>query len=344
MIALTERQRNILFCVVELYNATGEAVGSAAVSRQPSIGVSSATVRNVMAELEEAELLVQPHTSAGRLPTAAGMRLFVNFLMQTGRIRESGPDFQALHRLEESDVDAIVRSAGLVVSRLSSLTSIVSSPRVNQVGLREIQLTFLSERRVLVLLISEDGRVFNRVVRVEEPLRPDDVARMQSFLSELVVGKSLKEVRRRVKEQLRAAETQYRLGIRQALRIGQEALEEAARAELFVEGALQLLEFAEFSQNIERVRGLLRHLEDRERVLQVLDSLCDQREVQTLIGPELGNEWGADLSLIACGYSQDGRQAGLVGVLGPIRMDYARIIPLVEEAARVLSKELDDLA
>jgi heat-inducible transcriptional repressor len=231
-----------------------------------------------------------------------------------------------------------------VVSQISSLTSIVSSPRVSQIRLREIQLTWLSSHRVLVLVITEDGRVFNRVGRLRDPVASEDLSRMQKFLSELVVGHTLREVRRRVRAQLKVAENQYRHGVRRALEIGQEALEEAARSELFVEGALQFLEYAEFSRNIERVRGLLRTLEDRERVLEVLDGLCDSESVQTLIGPELGGAWGGDLSLIACGYSQDGRQAGLVGVLGPIRMDYARIIPLVEHAAGVLSKELEDLA
>lgn len=327
-----------------MYNDTGEAVGSSAVAGQPSIEVSSATVRSVMAELEELGLLAQPHTSAGRLPTAAGMRIYVNHLLD-GRVRSGKEEWaEALGGFEEPDVDALVRSAGSLVSRLTSLTSIISSPRVSQIKLRELQLTWLSPRRVLVVVITEDGRVFHRSVRLMEDLNPDDLVRMQNYLSELVVGHSLREVRRRVRAQLAAAETQYRHQIRRALEIGQEALEEAARAELFVEGVSQLLEFAEFSRNIERVRGLLRRLEDRERVLQVLDGICQTKDVQTLIGPEMGSDWGSDLSLIACAYLQDGRQAGLVGVLGPIRMDYARVIPLVEHAARVLSRELEELA
>lgn len=346
MLPLTERQIEIHFAVVELFNRTGEPVGSAAVSRLERIQVSSATVRNVMADLEEQGLLFQPHTSAGRVPTSEGMRFYVDFLIESGRLGGGAEPGWGDHfeRLVDNDVETMVRSAGLVISQIAKLTSIVSSPRVSAIRLKELHLAWVSESRVLVILITEDGRVFNRVVRLDQPLDPAALVRMQNYLSELVVGLSLDEVRRKVRAQLRSAESQYRQFVRRALEISQEALEVATRSELFVEGTLHMLEFAELAMDIQRVRDVLGGLEDRERVLGVLDGICDSLKVQTLIGSELGGDWGADLSLIACGYSKDGLQAGMVGVIGPIRMNYARLIPLVEHTARVLSKELEDLA
>ncbi len=346
MFPLSDRQIDILVCVVELFNETGEPVSSAAVARHQRITVSSATVRNVMAELEERNLLAQPHTSAGRQPTPAGMRSYVDHLVATGQTSSELDEEwrQHLRQFRDDDVDAIVRSAGLVISQISRLTSIVSSPRVSQIRLKDLQLSWISNHRVLVILITEDGRVFNRVVRLDEPLERPALERMHNYLSELVVGHSLRDVRRRVHSELQRAESRYRRTMRRALEIGQEVVELATRSEFFVEGTLHMLDFSEIVHDIERVRDVLRTLEDRERVLEVLDGICETSQVQTLIGSELGAEWGGDLSLIACGYFQEGRQAGLVGILGPMRMNYARIIPLVEHTARMLSKELEELA
>lgn len=345
MLPLSERQADILTCIVKLYNETGVPVGSAAVARQAGIDVSSATVRNVMAELEERELLYQPHVSAGRVPTSMGMRFYVDYLIQSGQLtgEVDGEWRRHLRELTAYDAEAIVRSAGHMISKLTRLTSIVSTPRVSSMRIKDVHLSLLSEQRVLVILIAEDGRVFNRVVRLEEEIEPASLLRMQNYLSQLVVGQTLAEVRRRVRRELLATESRSRLYRRRALELGQEIVELAAQAELFVEGAAHILEFAGLARDMERVRDLLRTLEERERMLEVLDGICEASRAQTLIGSEIDEGWGEGLSLIACGYFQDGEQVGLVGVLGPMRMDYLRMIPLVEHAALMLSRGLGEL-
>lgn len=346
MRSLSDRQIVVLVSVVESFNRTGEPVGSSTVANRDEIDVSSATVRNVMAELEEQGLLYQPHTSAGRMPTAAGMRVYVDYLVATGRISgEIDVDWQRqLGTGSVGGLESLLRSAGLVISELSQLTSIVSSPEISRIQLKDLHLSWLSENRVLVILITRDGRVFNRTVRLEEPIDRRALKRMRNYLSEQVVGRSLDEVREQVRRQLEDAETQYRKFMHRALQIGREVVEMAAQSELFVEGTLHILEVSELAQDIERARNVMRTLEDRERVLNVLDRVCETPRAQALIGSELGDEWGDDLSLVACGYFHEGRQVGLVGILGPMRMNYARMIPLVENAADVLSKELEELA
>lgn len=346
MLALTDRQAEILFALVELFNHSGEPVGSKAIARLGHIRVSSATIRNVMGDLEEQGLLHQPHTSAGRVPTSEGMRFYVDCLIESGRLvgRKEGDWEMKLRGGPVADVDTLVRSAGQVISQITRLTSIVSSPRVGSIRLKDLHLAWVSEHRVLAILVTEDGRVFNRIIHVEERLDPESLSRMQAYLSELVVGLNIEEVRRRVLQELRSETARYRQFMRRALEISQVALEVATRSELFVEGSLHMLEFAELAGDIERIRDVLGGLEDRERVLGVLDGVCESMEVQTLIGAELGSDWGSDLSLIACGYGKGGMQAGLVGVIGPIRMNYARLIPIVEHTARILSKELEELA
>lgn len=344
MLPISERAFNILVCVIELFSRSGEPVGSSTVAAQDCIGVSSATVRNVMSGLEEDGLLYQPHTSAGRMPTWSAMRLYVDHLVASGQTASNLEMASQFGQADFGDVDSIVRAAGLVISELSQLTSIVSSPEVTEFRLKDLHLSWLSPQRILVILVTQDGRVFNRAIRVDEPMERTDLQRMQNFLSELVVGLSLREVRRRVRRQLDDAQMRYRKHLRRALEIGQEVVEMATRSELFVEGAVRILEVSELVRDIERARDVMRRLEDRERVLEVLDRVCETPRAQTLIGPELGDPWGSDLSLVACRYFHDGRQVGLVGILGPMRMDYARMIPLVEQAAGMLSKELEDLA
>lgn len=346
MLPISRRAFQVLVAVIVEFNRRGEPVGSSTVAARDEIDVSSATVRNVMAGLEEEGLLYQPHTSAGRMPTWAAMRLYVDHLVDTGHlvVDEESPWDIHLHKMHDGDVHSMVRSTGLMISELSQLTSIVSAPEVTEIHLKDLHLSWLSSDRVLVILVTQDGRVFNRTVRVSEPIERSALQRMQNFLSELVVGRSLRQVRQRVREQLEDAQIRYRRPLKRALEIGREVVETAAQSELFVEGTLHILEFSEIIGDIERARDVLRSLEDRERILEVLDRVCETPRAQTLIGPELGADWGQDLSLVACGYFHDGRQVGLVGILGPMRMNYARMIPLVEQAAGVLSKELEELA
>ena len=346
MLDLTQRQLDILVRIVGRFNATGEPVGSSTVAREEGIDVSSATVRNVMAELEKLGVLCQPHRSAGRMPTHSGMRLYVDHLVTSGELSRGreGSFEERFERLGGADVESTVRAAGLVVSELSRLTSVISSPEAEEIELKDIHLSQLSEVRVLVILVTRDGRVFDRAVQLEEPIDPDSLERMQNFLSEQVVGLSLRQVRRRIHHQLKAEEVKYRKFVRQALEMSEQVLDMATKSELFVEGTIHILDATELAQDIARARAVMRRLEDRERVLEVLERVCETPVASTLIGPELGEEWGEDLSLVACGYFQDGRQVGMVGIFGPMRMNYTRMIPLVERVAGMLSKELDDLA
>ena len=344
MLSLTDRQSKILFRVIDEFIATGEPVASASVARSEVVDVSSATVRNAMAKLEEMGLLFQPHTSAGRIPTPAGTRRYVNHLYTQNRALEN-PYRDTLEREFEglgAGVETATKGVGELISRLSHLTSIVSVTSLQKVRLRDINLTLLGEARLLVVLIAEDGRVYNRVVRMQEPLDQSLATQIQNYLSELIGGSTLAEVRRRVEDERRMAEALYHDFIKRALEIGRKALAETPGPEVHVEGTVNILDHQEFSRDLDRLRELLRTLEEKDRVAALLDKVWDAPQSQALIGPEL--EWGLgdDLSLIFCDYYRGNEQMGIIGVLGPIRMDYASVIPLVDYAASVLSRELAD--
>ena len=342
---LTDRQMDILVRVVEQFNETAEPVGSKTIADQEGITVSSATVRNTMAVMEELGLLHQPHTSAGRMPTWEGMRNYVDHLVDRGALNApSDLDWgQYAKQVERESASTVAQSVSSVISQLSQLTSIVSSPELVDVELQAVHLSSLSGGRILVLLVTRDGRVFDRVVRLGESLDKSTLKRMQNYLSELVVGRSIQQVRREVKRRLEAAERDFRRFMRRALEIGQEVVEVASSSKLFVEGALNMLDVTELAGDVERARRVLRRLDDHERVLNILNRIYDAPKARALIGPELGDAWGDDLSLVVCGYYHDGRQVGWVGIMGPMRMNYARMIPLVENVAHMLSKELETL-
>ena len=342
MVSLTERQRKILFRVIDEFIVTGEPVSSASVARSQVVDVSSATIRNAMSDLEEAGLLFQPHTSAGRVPTPAGTRRYVNFLYEQNTNLQN-PSREALEREFSrlgDGVETVAKRAGELISRLSSLTSIVSMTSLRNVQLKDIKLSLLGDSRVLVILVAEDGRVYNRVVRMVEPIAQGVLTKIQNYLTDLVGGQTLRAVRRRVEDERRLAESRYRDHVRQALEIGRKALEETPGPEVHVEGTLNIMDHREFSDDVDRLRDLLRALDEKDRVVQLLDKICETRRSQALIGPELGWDLGDDLSLIVCDYYRGDEHMGLIGLLGPIRMDYARVIPLVDYAADVLSREL----
>lgn len=345
---LSERQKKILFRVIDEFATHGEPVSSASVARAPGICLSSASVRSVMAQLEEVGALFQPHTSAGRVPTPAGMRFYVNFLYEQNLLCGQNKHFGASYRVEfEREFSGLgdrpgsaAQRAGELLSRLSSLTSIVSMSGLNHVRLKDIKLSLLGDHRVLVILVAQDARVFHRVVRLREALDGRLLDQIQNYLSELVDGQTLAQVSRRVRDERRRAQANYRDYVRAALEIGSKALEDAPGPELHVKGQLHILEQREFSADIDRMRELLHALAEKEHMVALLDQICETGHSQALIGPELGWELGDDLSLIVCDYYRGDQQMGVVGVLGPIRMNYARVIPLVDYAASVLSREL----
>lgn len=338
MSELTERQQNILFHVIDAFIGNGEPVASSAIAKRESVSVSSATVRNVMSELEAGGYLVQPHTSAGRVPTPLGMRVYVDRLLQPKS--ESQVFRTPVDAPPGEDAQSVARWAGSVLSEFSHVAGLVLGPDPNNLRIRDVRLVSLGPRRVLAIFVEDDGSTIERVTTFEEPVDPADLIPMQNYLTEIGRGCTLAQMRAKVRTELTETRTTYRRFMRQALAVAHEAARDQ-RSDLHVEGAFK---FVEFADDLERVRDILRALEEKERVIDILDEICDARRPVTIIGPESGWDLGDELSFVLCGYYRGNDQAGVVGVVGPMRMDYARVIPLVDHVARVLSKELESRA
>lgn len=335
---LSEREKKILFLVIDEFIRFGEPVASSAVANREEVAVSSATVRNVMAELERAGYLAKPHTSAGRIPTAAGMRVYVDILSEQSV--SALPVFDELEHPDSHDMRQVARWASTILSDLSRGAGLVLGPDPNRNKIRDARLVALDPRRVLAIFVTDEGSTIERITTFEEPLYPADLLPMQNYLIELGRGATLSALRAKVRQELTERRTRYRRFMTHALAVAHEVTQEH-RADLHVEGAFKFVEWAE---DMARLRDLLQAVEERERVIEILDQVCTARDPVAIIGPESGWDLGDDLSFVVCSYYRGEDQAGVVGVLGPLRMDYARVIPLVDHVARVLSRELDSRA
>ena len=337
MSELTERSRRILHAVVTEFIETGEPVGSRTLSRKYGLEVSPATIRNVMADLEEAGFLYQPHTSAGRLPTQKAFRLYVDSLMTITAL--SGDEEAEIHTLDGLTPGmALLRESSRVLSRLAGTASVIVTPQRDRRRLRELHFVVTSSiGTLLAVCLFADGSVESRLVDVQDVPTDQDLERMHNLLSEQVHGKSLQQVR----EELATRLSQERMMLdhltQRAYELGLLAAsnEEAPERVVVIEGQSRLISQPEFG-DIELLRDLMQTLEDREKLVVLLDRTILASTLQVLVGNEAELGRGT-LSLIAAPFNDGESTLGTIGILGPTRMNYARMVPLVEATATAVS-------
>ncbi len=332
---LSQRARRILIAAVADYIATGEPVASKALATRQGIDLSPASIRAVLAELEAAGYLVKPHTSAGRLPTEQGLKVFADAVMQAAA--PSGiAGREALEQAwdeAEPGLDAMLRRTTKVLAELTGAAALVRPPPGETWVLRDLRFISLKPREVLAVIVSTSGAVENRVLKTEEPVSPADLDRFNNVLHPRVEGRTLAEVRAALARELDEGRASRDRTARLALEMGQQALTGVqAGSELLVEGAAQLIERPEFA-SAERARMLLRTLDDQAQLIDLLDRTLRSPGLLVVIGAQ--GEVGSELSLVAANFG-----AGAVGILGSTRMDYAQVAPLVRLAAQRLSRAL----
>jgi heat-inducible transcriptional repressor len=342
---LDDRTRRILAAIVRDHIDQGAPIGSQAIARLPEVDCSSATVRAVMADLEALGLLEKPHTSAGRIPTAQGYRYYVDALLHVRLPRPEERQLIERRTHQGAPIDALLAETSRLLHELTHHAGVAAMPRPRSERLRRVELLALREGRVLAILVTQTGAVQNRVLT----LRPGEFAPSASqleqaanWLNTVVEGLTLSEARaklRELAEQDRAAIEEAR---RHALALGAQAVADASdeSALLHIEGQSSFFEDPALAADMAKMRSLFRALEEKQRVLGVLDRALSAEEVSIFIGAESGIAQ-SDLSVVAAPYRRDGEIVGAVGVIGPTRMDYARVIPLVELTARSLGIALD---
>ncbi|MHB1846512.1 MAG: heat-inducible transcriptional repressor HrcA [Deltaproteobacteria bacterium] len=332
---LAARDAHILRAIVEDYIETGDPVGSSAVA--PRCEVSSATVRYVMADLEAQGLLEKPHTSAGRRPTDRGYRYYVDSLVS---VKE--PSISDRRLIEQGvgagPTDESLQGASRLLHSLSRHAGLVATPRSEASRLRQIDLLRLSDGHVLAVVVTQEGRVLNKLLETDVAASPEELARASATLTQLLQSATVEELRERLARELAEERASYDELLSQALSLVSSVLVGASAAELLLSGQASLVGASELG--VDRMRVLFAALEEKRRLLGLLERAVDAKAMQIFIGAEspLGEQAG--VALVAAPYEVDGRLLGAVGVIGPTRMDYGRVIALVDFTAKAISRSL----
>jgi heat-inducible transcriptional repressor len=340
---LNERSREIFRQIVESYFATGEPVGSRHVSRLIATPLSPASVRNVMSDLEQLGLIYAPHTSAGRLPTELGLRFFVDALMQIGDLNESErKQIEAQVAVAGKSVEGVLSEASGLLSGLTRAAGVVLTAKSN-VRLKHIEFVRLEPERALVVLVGEDGQVENRIINLPLGLPSSALVEAANFLNARIRGKTLEEARSELEHALAAAQVELDQLTQKVVAEGLASWSggESEERRLIVRGQAHLLEDLKAIEDLERIRLLFDDLETRREVIDLLGRAEQADGVRIFIGSEnkLFSLSGSS-TIIAPYHDRAGRIVGVIGVIGPTRLNYARVIPMVDYTAKVVGKLL----
>lgn len=340
---LNERSREILRQIVDAYVETGEPVGSRTLSRRLGMSLSPASVRNVMADLTEMGLLHAPHSSAGRLPTDAGMRLFVDGLLEIGALSPDDREaIEARCAAAGRGMEDVLQEASTMLSGLSACAGLVVAPKVDR-PLRHVDFVHLGPGRALVVLVTEDGLVENRVIEVPPDLGPSALTMAANYLNARLTGRSLGEAIEEIRTEIEQKRTQLDALAEQAVEAGLASWAGGNRDEdagrLIIKGQAHLLQDVSALEDLERIRGLFEALEQRETLLRLIDATDRGDGVQIFIGAEntLFNHAGCSVIITPYMNSRD-QVIGAIGVIGPTRLNYGRIIPMVDYTAKVVGR------
>lgn len=337
-----ERAQYLLRLLIQRFIRDGQPVGSRTLSRDSEIHLSPATIRNVMSDLEHLGLISAPHTSAGRIPTSQGYRLFVDTLV---RYREPNDGEMSTLRSElsepQDDPDALVSSVSKMLSAITSMAGVVTVPRGQQAVLRQIEFLSLSDNRVLVILVINDREVQNRILHTEHDYSASELQRAANFINEHYVGADLSEVRKRLIADLDTTRDSMNQAMHDIVSVAQSAMKGATsdQGEFVIRGETNLMDFEELS-DIATIRRLFDAFSRKRFMLDLLDRSINADGVQVFIGEESGYKMLDEVSVVTAPYTIGENHVGVLGVIGPTRMAYDRVVPIVDLTARLLSSAL----
>jgi len=338
---LDQRARTLLKTLVERYIAEGQPVGSRTLSRASGLDLSPATIRNVMSDLEELGLIASPHTSAGRVPTARGYRLFVDTML-TARpvdLDQPPPDLaMAREQLHPDQPQRVIAQAAQLLSSLSHFVGVVTAPRKANV-FHHIEFLRLGERRVLVILVAPDGDVQNRVIITQRDHTQAELVEAANHLNSHYANLSIEEVRERLKTEVEALRAEIATLMQAAVQAGSQAMAESSD-QLVVSGERNLLDVQDFGQDMNSLRRLFGVFEQKTELMRLLDVSSRAEGVRIFIGGESRVVPFEELSVVTAPYEVDGRIVGTLGVIGPTRMAYDRMIQIVDITSRLVSHAL----
>lgn len=340
---LSPRAQQLLRTLVERYVRDGTPVGSRTLSRDGGLDLSPASIRNVMSDLEALGLVSAPHTSAGRVPTALGYRVFVDSLMRVRPLTERAVgELERQLASESSDTASLVESASSLLSQFTHMAGVVTVPRTERVVLRQIEFLPLGDCRVLAILVINATEVQNRILQTERDYSRDELTKAANFINAKCAGMDFDSIREVIVAELEHARTSMNQAMIDVVSMAQTALESdsPAQGEYIMAGETNLMGFSELS-DVDKLRRLFEAFNQKRDLLNLLDRSIEASGVQIFIGEESGYQILDDCSVVATPYAVDDEVVGVLGVIGPTRMAYERVIPVVDITAKLLSTILN---
>ncbi len=340
---LNERAQLLLKALIENYIRDGQPVGSRTLSRDSGLSLSSATIRNVMADLEDMGLVASPHTSAGRIPTDKGYRLFVDTLLKLKPLRhEEIEEIERRLRSDAANGRSLVQTVSQMLSNVTHMAGLVTLPNPNYVALSQIEFIALSENRALAIMVMSNREVQNRVVQLDRYYSTEELRRAANYLNEAFAGRSLTDVRAQLVGQLQETRQHMNQLMQDAIQMAQKVFDAKPDegVEYVIAGETNLMGFAELS-NVDRLRRLFEAFNEKHDILRLLDSCLRADGIQIFIGHESGYRIMDDISVVTAPYTLDNRVVGVLGIIGPTRMAYERVIPIVDVTAKLLGSALN---
>lgn len=341
MAELSQRAKQILYACITEFVATGEPVGSRTLSKRGGIDLSPASIRNVLSDLEEMGYLHQPHTSAGRVPTDKAFRLFIDAMMDVRQLTDE-ENANIMHRFSEIEPGPnFLRETGKLLSELAGTAAVVVSPRAESMTMKHLRFIRTMPGEVLAVLVMSNGIVQNRFIKAD--VAENELQKVHNLLDDVIEGRSLGELRDLFARKLQSDRVQADSVRKRAFELGEAALAEAADAgaDVVIEGRARLLGLPEFRDGA-GLSGLVNALDEAESIVRLLDATLAAKGTAVVVGREAGDLAGGQIAIVGATYSnQGGRTAGSVGVIGPTRMDYPKVVPLVTATANAMSSLIE---
>ncbi len=340
---LEGRSRDVLREIVIQYVAHGEPISSRSLAKSGRFALSPASLRNVMADLEDLGFVYQPHTSAGRIPTDRGYRFFINHLMRSRRLTQHERETIDAKVSEGHELDEVMQLGSRVLARLTNQVGLVFLPTLDHLVMRSIDFVMVGERRILCVVVGTNGVVVNKVIETEQIWTRDELSAAGAYLTAEFSGMELESIRSSMLQQLDQERARFDEIFNRTMRLGVGVVEGVMPhgSELFVEGATSILNKPEFA-DAETMKKAFLAFEEKEKLVRILNLCVNEAGVQILIGSESPFTQDYNLSLVAARYGSGNSPLGMVGIIGPTRMEYARVAPLVEYLGRALSRKIEE--
>lgn len=333
---MDKRAQILLKTLVEHYISDGQPIGSRTLLQHSGLDVSSATIRNVMSDLEHLGFIASPHTSAGRIPTQKGYRLFVDSLL-TVQPLETQTLQQLKSRLSTPNPSELIANAADMLSQLTQFAGVVMTPKRKRVAFKHLEFITLSEKRILVIIVTSDGNVQNRILITQKPYSASELTQASNYFNTHFSGHTFEEAQQRLHAELKQMQSEMNQLMTAALEMGTDTTEQDG---VVIAGERNLLQVDDLSANVTSLRKLFEIFERRTNLMQLLDNSQHAAGIQIFIGGESGYLPLDECSMITAPYEADGQVVGTLGVIGPTRMAYERVIPIVDVTAKLLSNAL----